>query len=443
MDLSISKRQKAFIDSAAFETLYGGAAGGGKSHGQVIDALLYALKHNGSKQIIFRRTFTELESSLIRTARSIYPQELCSYNASKHTYSFVNGSLIDFAYCANEDDVYKYQSAEYDVVRFDELTHFSEFQYTYLISRCRGANSFPKAIKSTTNPGGIGHTWVKARFIDKCVPNETYTDTNGSTRIFLPAKVDDNMFLMQNDPAYKQRLLNLSEKEQKALLYGDWNIFDGQYFSEFNREVHVVKPFLIPSHWRRYVSLDYGLDMLACYFIAVDEQGRAYVYKEIYQSGLIVSEAASVIRDMVSGDRIEAFFAPPDLWNKHSDTGKSTAEIFGEQGIYLVKANNNRIQGWLELHEWLKVRKDEQEQPTANLRIFENCVNLIRTLPSLQFDKKNPNDCATEPHEITHAPDAIRYFIAGRPISATAVDVKPKREIFYDDEAIDFLNYGG
>ena len=439
MDLQISRRQQAFINSSAFETLYGGAAGGGKSYGQLIDALLFALKYSGSKQIIFRRTFRELETSIIRTALSFYPREICAYNDSKHVYKFVNGSVIDFGYCDNYKDVYKYQSAEFDVIRFDELTHFMEDQYVYLISRCRGANSFPKAIKSSTNPGGIGHTWVKERFIDIGAP-DTVHETEGGTRIFLPAKVDDNIFLMKDDPGYKKRLENLSENDKKALLYGDWDIFDGQYFTEFERNVHVIKPFSIPDHWKRYITLDYGLDMLACYFIAVDEQGRAYVYKEIYQSGLIVSEAAKAIKAMVT-EKIEIIFAPPDLWNRHKDTGKSTADIFADYGLYLYKANNDRAQGWLNVHEWLKIYDDEQGQKCANLRIFENCTNLIRTLPALQYDEKNPNDCATEPHEITHAPDAIRYFVAGRP-QPSEVSKKRDEDIKdYGEEIEEFLNF--
>lgn len=152
LDISVTPKQKAFIDSTADETLFGGAAGGGKSEGQLIDAKLYALKYAGSKQLILRRTFPELEKSLIRRHLQIYPRELYTYNSSSHTGKFINGSIIDFSYCDNEKDVYKYQSAEYDVIRFDELTHFTEEMYVYLLSRIRGANNFPKAAKSTTNP---------------------------------------------------------------------------------------------------------------------------------------------------------------------------------------------------------------------------------------------------------------------------------------------------
>ena len=271
MNITVSKRQAEFIKARADEVLFGGAAGGGKSHGQLIDAFLYALKYPGSKQLVLRRTFPELEKSLIRKSLELFPSGIYKYNAAKHEGKLKNGSLIDFGYCDNYNDVYKYQSAEYDVIRFDELTHFTEDMYIYLMSRVRGANDFPKQVKSSTNPGGVGHAWVKARFIDIGPPDVLHETKKGS-RIFLPSKVQDNKFLMQNDPEYIKRLQNLSEKDKKALLYGDWDIFDGQYFTEFKRELHVVSPFEIPKHWRRYFALDYGLDMLAGYWIAVDEE---------------------------------------------------------------------------------------------------------------------------------------------------------------------------
>lgn len=413
MDIEITEKQDKFINSEAFETLFGGAAGGGKSFGQLVDALLYALKFPKSKQIIFRRTFPDLEKSLIRASLEFYPREVATYNTSKHTWTFKTGSIIDFGYIDSENDVYQYQSAEYDIIRFDELTHFTEYMYTYMISRCRGANPYPKHIKSSTNPGGVGHSWVKERFIDIGEPNKIHEimleSGEKTSRIFIPSLVQDNIFLLQNDPDYVRRLDNLPEKERKALKFGDWDIFDGQFFSEFNRQMHVCTPFEIPKDWRIYRTRDYGLDMCATYWIAMDYYMNAYVFKELYESNLIVSEAARKINEMTE-ERIQIDYAPPDLWNRNKDTGKSTADIFAENGQYLTKADNNRVTGWLAVHEWLKPYTDEQGQLNSKLKIFSNCVNLIRTLPAVQHDEKNPNDVAGEPHELTHAPDALRYF---------------------------------
>ena len=429
MDIEITEKQEQFINSEAFETLFGGAAGGGKSYGQLVDALLYALKYPKSKQIIFRRTFPDLEKSLIRVSLEFYPREAASYNSSKHIWTFKNGSIIDFGYIDSENDVYQYQSAEYDVIRFDELTHFTEYMYTYMISRCRGANPYPKHIKSSTNPGGVGHSWVKARFIDIGEPNKIHEITleNGkkSTVIFIPSLVQDNMFLLDNDPDYIDRLELLPEKEKQALLYGDWDIFDGQFFTEFDRKIHVITPFEIPKDWRIYRTRDYGLDMCATYWIAMDYQMNVYVYKELYESDLIVSEAARKINEMTD-EKIQIDYAPPDLWNRNKDTGKSTADIFAENRQYLTKADNNRITGWLAVHEWLKPYTDEQGQLNSKLKIFSNCVNLIRTLPAVQHDEKNPNDVAVEPHELTHAPDALRYFCTMWQSPLVARKEKPK-----------------
>ncbi|MBE6536714.1 MAG: hypothetical protein E7673_02050 [Ruminococcaceae bacterium] len=184
LDLTVTKKQKLFIDAEESEVLFGGAAGGGKSYGQMVDALLFALRYAGSKQLILRRTFSELDKSLIRTSLALFPREIYTFNSSNHTGKFKNGSIIDFGYCATENDVYQYQSAEYDCIRFDELTHFTEAQYVYLISRVRGANGFPKQIKSSTNPGGVGHSWVKSRFIDPAPHGKSFFGGRNEKNIY-------------------------------------------------------------------------------------------------------------------------------------------------------------------------------------------------------------------------------------------------------------------
>ncbi len=408
MEISITPTQKRFIDSTADEVLFGGAAGGGKSYAQIIDALIYAVTYPGSRQLILRRTYPELDKSIIRQSLALYPKSIYKYSSSSHTGLFSNGSVIDFGYCDNENDVYRYQSAEFDVIRFDELTHFTKEMYVYLISRLRGVNGYPKQMKSSTNPGGIGHKWVKERFIDVGESGVEHSTDTGR-RIFIPSFVTDNVFLMAKDRNYLKRLENLSEKDRKALLYGQWDIFEGQYFDEWDRNHHVVKPFELLPEWKRYAAMDYGLDMLAVYFFAVDEGGNTFVYKEIYQSNLIISRAANAIKSVMT-EPVTAFYAPPDLWNRRQDSGRSVADIFAANGIYLTKSVNDRQSGWYRVKEFLHKGDDEFGTKGSRLKIFHNCVNLIRTLPALTHDSRNVNDVSNTPHEYTHAPDALRYF---------------------------------
>ena len=404
--LSVTKKQKLFIDATESEVLFGGAAGGGKSYGQVVDALLFALKYPGSKQVILRRTFAELDKSLIRTALAIYPREIFTLNASSHVGRFKNGSILDFGYCAAENDVYQYQSAEYDVVRFDELTHFTESQYLYLISRVRGANSYPKQIKSSTNPGGVGHVWVKERFVSPSAHGRAFLGRDGLERIFIPSFLDDNDFLCRQDPGYRDRLLALPDREKKALLYGDWDIFEGQYFTEFDAARHIVSAFEIPREWRRYRTIDYGLDRLACLWIAVSPDGIAYVYREYCESNLTISAAARAITERtLPGENIYATLAPPDLWSRGQESGKSKAILFAECGVAFTKTSNDRECGWLAVKELLIGNEGRQ-----SIKFFSTCTEIIKCLPALTVDRIKPTDCSTEPHEITHAPDALRGF---------------------------------
>ena len=408
--LEITPLQHRFMTAAEDEVLFGGAAGGGKSFGQLADALRYALCYPGSRQLLLRRTLPELESSLIRTAQELFPAALYHYISSRHTGVFVNGSVLDFGYCDSERDALRYQSTEYDVIRFDELTHFTEGMYLYLMSRLRGSTPYPRQMKSTTNPGGIGHDWVKRRFIDPAPPDTPIEDGLGSCR-FLPARVQDNRFLMEADPNYILRLQRLPERERRALLEGDWDLCEGRFFSRWRREEHICTPFTVPDHWRRYFALDYGLDMLAGLLIAEDEQGFFYVIREVYQSGLIVSEAARAIRSVWKGN----CYAPPDLWSRQKDSGKALADLFREQGVPLTRVSAARAPGWALLQEWLMPRPDRDGVLRPRLRVFSTCCNLIRCLPALEWDADHPGDCRTEPHELTHGPDALRYFAMGYP----------------------------
>jgi phage terminase large subunit len=406
---------------------YGGARGGGKSWAMRRKFVLLALKYAGLRLLLLRRTLPELRENHVLPLMAELAG-FAKYREDEKAFILPNGSRIKLGYCDTERDVYQYQGQEYDVIGLEEATHFTEAQRDFLTTCNRSTRTdFKPRMYYTANPGNVGHAWFKRLFIDR--------DYRGSERpedyVFIPARVYDNKVLMDTNPEYVQTLENLPEDLRRAHLEGDWDVFAGQYFPEFSREIHVIESFDLPGDWRRYITIDYGLDMLAAYWIAIDGQNKAYVYKELYQDGLIISDAAKRIKEVTGKDKIYCRYAPPDLWNRRQETGKSAADLFRENGVSLVKANNDRVQGWYNLKEWLKPYTDEQGVRTAHLVIFKNCVNLIRCLPQLQRDEKDPNDVATEPHELTHGPDAIRYFIAGRP----KPNAQPKPEPHYNFES--------
>ena len=442
-------QQKQFIETDADEVMYGGAAGGGKSYAQIMDATIKAIQYPGIKQLIMRTSFPELERSIIRTAFQIIPRQLYTYHTQKHVLTFINGSIIDFGYASGEGDVSQYQSAEYDIIRFDEATNFPPYVLNYLASRLRGANKFPKQIKYSTNPGGVSHTYLKERFINPSPPNKVFkvVDEDGdvSTRLFIPAKVTDNVFLMKADPKYVKRLKGLSEGERKKLLEGSWEIYDGLFFPEFSRDRHVISPRRIEG--TRYCSVDYGLDMFAALFFAVDKDGNAVCYKEIYEPNLIISEAVERLRSVTEGEDIERYLAPRDLWNRRQETGKNVADYFLEAGIRLHIAPNKRVPGLLNVKEFLHDSKTIFGDTRPKLLIFDNCVNLIRCLSEIQTSTSDPEDVAKKPHELTHAVDALRYFCASQIVGETAPDESEgdygtDEERTFNERLFDIYNVG-
>lgn len=433
-------KQVEFFEATSRHIGFGGSRGGGKSWSARTKALLLALSYEGIQILLLRRTLMELRENHVLPLMAQL-DGIAKYNAEAKEFVFPNKSRIKLGYCSAESDVLQYQGQAYDVIFLEEATQFTEFQRDALveINRSSGAmkQRFTPRMYYTANPGGVGHVWFKRLFIDKQYRQsekpEHYT--------FIPSTVYENEFLMTNNPEYVENLENLPEMRKRAMLYGDWDVFEGQYFSEFNREIHVIEPFEIPDHWNRYVSIDYGLDMFAAVFVAIDAQNRAFIYNEVYQSGLIVAEAAQLLKEYIKDQNIKIIYGPPDLENRRNDTGRSAMDIFREHGVRLIKSDNRRIDGWYAVKEWIKPidKKDEQTgeiKKTSNLQIFKNCTNLIRTLPQLQYDDHNPNDVSNEPHELTHIPDALRGFCIMRTSPTKEVEnykyiagrkVEPKR----------------
>ena len=407
-DMKPSEKQKEFLLSKAKYTAYGGARGGGKSWALRYKLLLLCLRYAGIRTVIIRRTFPELRENHVGALYELAVKTgLAEYSETHKVFRFINGSQIKLGYLDSETDLLQYQGQEFDIIAIDEATQLYERAFTVLAASLRGANSFPKRMYLTCNPGGVGHGWVKRLFIDKAYRE----GENPEDYCFIPALVYDNASLIKSNPDYVKQLEMLPEDLRRAWLLGEWDVFAGQFFTEFDERIHSAH-LTLPKNTEKYCALDYGLDMLAALFIAVDENGRAYVYDEIYESGLIVSEAAEKIRRKSEGDTV--FIAPADLWSRQKDSGRSIAELFAEGGVYLTRLCPERISGWLALKEWLK----PDENGRAMMQIDVKCKNLLRTLPLLMHDARRQGDAATEPHEITHAPDALRYFASFRVFAA-------------------------
>ncbi len=430
-------KQTAFLQAKTRFVGYGGAKGGGKSHAIRAKATYLAFEYPGIQMLIVRRSFPELHENHTKRLLAVYARlpKLFKpkYSDSEKVFTFPWGSRIKLGYCHNEDDVLQYQGQECDVLFLDEATQLTEYQFGWLCACVRGTGDYPKRTYVTCNPGGVGHAWVKRLFIDR----DFRHGEDACDYTFIQARVWDNAPLFANDDGYKRRLAELrknkdgktlSEKKElakrsasyvrqleslepslrRAWLDGEWSVFAGQFFSEYSIDKHVCAPFAIPDGWRRSASLDYGLDMLAVLWFAVSPTGRVYCYRSIEISDLTVSQAAAAIRDAQS-ETAEEYIAPPDLWNRRQDTGRSAAEIFAANNVPLVKAGNSRIDGWLNVKEYLRCDRGE---PT--MMFFSSCIPLLKCLPLLRHDPARPGDAATQPHDLTHSLDALRYWCSRR-----------------------------
>jgi phage terminase large subunit len=398
---------------------YGGAAFGGKTDGLLGIALAVCMQSPGARVGYFRRTYPELEGSDGPIDRSMgLFHNIASYNKTKHSWEFPNGSKIIFSHCQYENDVYAYQSQAFDVLLIDEATHFSWFIIDYLLTRNRKSHDSqiprPFAVM-TTNPGGIGHLWYMQLYdVDKthgehgqvknCVtPNGVKEET-----YFIPAYLEDNVIGIDRDPGYEQRLMSRDPVVARALRFGDWSVFSGQIFREWDRSRHIVKPFEIPEHWSKWRSLDWGYAApMSCLWWAKDpDTGRMYVYRELYKTGLNdPTQARTIIEKTLPSESINFTFADPSMWTRRTTTEivTSSYDTYLAEGIMLTKADNSHENKLRKVHAVLGNLPDLM----PGLQIFDTCTNLIRTLPAMVNDPKHPEEILDGQED--HSYDSLAY----------------------------------
>lgn len=408
-----------------------------------VDSILGALKYPGIRILIVRRRYTDLQNNYVEPFKKLIPSGVAEYNSQLHTYYFINGSTIKLghfnSYAQASDEM---QGQEYEWIYVDEATQFTEQEFRLLGGCMRGANDYPKKFRLTCNPGGVGHRWVKRLFIDKQYKTDSENpeeNENPADYEFIQALVTDNTALMSSKGGseYLKMLSALPERIRNAHRHGDWDALSGNYFSEFQTATHTCKPFAIPPQWARYRAFDYGLDMLACAWFAVAPNGRVYLYRELKQSGLIVSDAAAAIKDHTAyGEKIVCTYAPSDIWSRQKDTGKTMAEVFMSNDVPIVQASRNRVQGWLQVKEMFAPMEDGNPR----LVVFDTCTEYIEDVQAIQTSEKDPNDCATEPHEITHLNDAVRYFCISRAQAAEREEARDS-DVYIDEIEEEYEDY--
>lgn len=415
-----NEKQKLFHASDADQLVYGGAKGGGKSCAIVMEALAYGIEYPEAKIYLFRETYDDLESNLISEMKSKWPTELYSYNESKHIATLFNGTKVMFRYIRNKKDADRYQGRSMDFVGVDELTKFDKDWIQILLSCLRSPKGYPPRFRGTCNPGGRGHAWVKEDFVLGTNYGEVLlTDyiTGGKIQ-FIPASVYDNVILMENDPNYVKRLEHLPENEKRAFLYGDWDIFAGQYFPEWRQDKHVVEPFAIPDHWRKWRAMDWGFnDNCSVGWYAADEDGRVYKYRQLYVREMLASDIAKKVVELTGKENIRYTVAGHDCWqvrgNDHSQ-GESIAETFAKNGVPLEKADIARVVGWQRVREYLKDGADEKPM----FLVFSTCADTVRTFPMQIYDDRNIEDLDDSIED--HAVDETRYSLMSRPLKSKA-----------------------
>lgn len=434
-----SPKQRLFLLAREKHIAFGGARGGGKSWAVRTKAKLLALRYPGIRVLIVRRTYPELVNNHIQLLKSQLAG-IARYNDKEKVLLFPNGSTIHFTYCAKDADLDRMQGVEYDVIFLDEATQLSELQMKAITACLRGVNDFPKRVYYTCNPGGQGHPYIKRLFIDRRF--EAGEDPKDYR--FIQSLVTDNQVLLRSQPEYVRQLEALPPKLRDAWLYGKWDIFEGQFFEEFQPEpspqkaeelgltpaemkregkfCHVIPPFCPPEGWTIYRSYDWGYGRpFSVGWWAVDYDGVLYRILELYGCTDTPNQGVkwTIDRQMQEIARLEREHpwlrgreiigvADPSIWD--GSKGDSVADTGMKYGVYFTPGVNDRIPGWMQVH----YRLSFDENGYARMYVFEGCKAFIRTIPLLRFDKTRPEDLDTDGED--HVADETRYLCMARPI---------------------------
>jgi len=418
--------QTHFCESSVFEVFYGGAAGGGKSDALLVEGLRQAHipEYRG---VVFRRTTKQLRK-LTDRSQEIIPKAFPSarWSDQKLTWTFESGAKYMLWHMEHEKNKYDHDGIEYQYIGFDEITHFSETQYSYLFSRCRTANKKLYCyIRATGMPVGVGVGWVKQRFIDNGPYNIITDDETGLERMFIPATLDDNKKLIGSDPFYERRLKAMGPKLFNALRHGDWSVVEGAYFEELNQQDHSCPSHTPPPGALIFRAMDWGYAKpFSVGWYYEDYDGNITRFREWYgwdgkaDVGLRMGarEVAQKIKDLESDLNVSYGVADPSIWSKVDD-GPSIAENMADEGIMWEPAINDRVQGWMEFHNRLRV----DDEGRVRFKVTENCKQFWRTVPVLQSDTRKPEDLDTKMED--HLGDEVRYALMSRPCFMGSGDV--------------------
>lgn len=410
-------KQDDFLDDGSKYKLIGGAQGGGKSHACRMEAFRTNQEVAGLKGLVMRRTRGEaiknfvdplLEETRLKKEDGTYAPYL-KWMSSQNKILFPNRSRIDIGFCESEADVEKYRGLEYDWICIEELTQWPFLWWRKIMTALRTKNAKIRPFFfGSTNPGGIGHGWVKRLWINRdYIENENPADY-GMTR----AGIYDNPILMRLDPEYLPSLLSLPDKERRARLEGDWDVFEGQYFNEWRRDIHVVRSFIpIQGVKRRIICIDYGFSPhpSAVYWLAQMNSNHVICYRELYETRLRFDQLAARIAAMTTEDEeISVVVADPSVVSKEKDDGNTFEDEFTALGYTVIGGKNERIEGWNLVRKYLSPYEDPNSgRLIAKLSVTENCTNLIRTIPEMVHDTVRVEDMNTKGED--HPSDSIRY----------------------------------